>query len=165
MTAIPLVVEHASVLAKLLRTVVAFVFKDVARFEKHLDVRCVTHEVAERHEGTNLANVRIHVAEPVAELLVLLCVLVERMHRITDDTQAHAVGKPLEKCAQLRSGLLKGVIGSESLMRVFALVRDVLAVRGVLLEVVDEPAYGLLVVLVLLTLDNDLFEHVNDDSG
>ena len=50
-------------------------------------------------------------------------------------------------------------------MRVFALVRDVMAVRGVFLEVINEPAYGLLVVLVLLTLDNDLSEHVNDDSG
>ena len=43
MTAIPLVVEHASVLAELLRTVVASIFKDIARLEKYLDVRCVRH--------------------------------------------------------------------------------------------------------------------------
>ena len=84
---------------------------------------------------------------------------IEIVHGVADDAEAHTVREPLEEGAQLRRGLLQRVVGSEGLVGVLALVSGMATVRGVLLEEVDEPADGLLVVLVLLALDDDLREY------
>ena len=121
-----------------------------------------THEVAERHEETNLANVCIHVAEPVPELLVLLRILVQVVHGIANDVHAHTIREPFEKGAKLAHCLAERLIVRQLLVRVLALRSRGTSVRGILLKEVEKPPDRLLVVLVLLALDDDFLAAVDE---
>jgi hypothetical protein len=106
---------------------------------------------------TNLADVSINVVELLAKLRVVARVLDELVGRIPDDVRAGAVGKAREKIADLAASGVERVITHELVLRVLAVLDDGLSVVSVLLDVADKPPDRLLVVLVLLALDDDLY--------
>jgi len=68
----------------------------------------------------------------------------------------HAVGETLEECAELlRAELQVRVLGNASSV-VGAMASDSATVAGVFFDETEEPTNGLLVIVVLLTLHNDL---------
>lgn len=110
----------------------------------------------------NLANELVYLAEPVAELLVLLRVVVKCAHGVADSAKAAPVGKTFEKRTDLAKRLLEVRVRHELLVRVLAMACDGASVSGVLLKEVEEPCHGLLVIFVALTLVNDL--RINRDE-
>ncbi len=94
------------------------------------------------------------------ELCVLLGIPVELLHGITDERKALSIGESLEQSAELGGGLLQRRVALKLLAGVFSVVDNSLPVRSVLLEEVQEPLNGLLVVLVLLALYDDLCRNI-----
>lgn len=90
------------------------------------------------------------------ELSILLGIPVELLHGVTDKRKALSIGESLEQGAEFGGSLLQRRVALELLAGVFAVVNDGLPVRSVLFEEVQEPLNGLLVVLVLLALYNNL---------
>lgn len=111
---------------------------------------------------TYLAHVRINTLEPITELLILLGILPEVVQGVTNDTHAHAVREPLEKGPELAGGLVERAIAGQCLMRVLAMASDGMSVLGILLNEVNQPTDGLLVVLVLLAFNDDFLAAVDE---
>lgn len=111
---------------------------------------------------TYLAQVSIDAVEPRTELFVLLSVFPEGVHSITNDTHAHAIGEPFDKCSKFAHRLVEGFIVCQRLVRILAVTGDSTSVLSVLFEEVEEPTDGLLVVLVLLALDDNLQTKISD---
>ena len=69
-----------------------------------------TFGVARRFENESwleedLASVLVNLLEPVPQLLVLVCVIVQYIGRVLDLVHTLVVGKPFEKRSQLPGGL------------------------------------------------------------
>lgn len=78
------------------------------------------------------------------------------MDALSDDVEVLSVGKPLEERAELRKGLGQGRVRAKSVVGLSSLGGGGLGVTGVLFDVSEEPADGLLVIVVALTFDDDL---------
>ena len=83
---------------------------------------------------------------------------------LRDVVEGLAVRKALEQGADLGEGLAESGVLAQGVVRLGALRRDVLSVADVLLEVSEEPADGLLVVVAALILDNDLRRRISERS-
>ena len=63
------------------------------------------------------------------------------------------------------AGLVQGLVALELVVRVLAVIGDSLAVVRVFLDVPKKPTDGLLVVVVLLALDDDLRQRLAFSTG
>lgn len=124
------------------------------------------------------AHVRVTVTKPLPELGIILRVLVKRLNSVADDFHAHAISEALQQCAKLAEGLLHRSLRAHLLMIVLDCTQVSKAITwgesrltiqcsslpmiSILLEPAKEPSDALLVVLVVLTLDDDLLEAMRD---
>jgi len=137
-SAVLVVVELTSSLSNTLGMRVAVGLEDIPRLEK------------------NLAYVHVDSFEPLTERFVLLRVVSEVTEGIKHMLHRHAVGETLEEGAELlRAELQVRVLGNASSV-VGTMASDSAPVAGVFFDETEEPTDGLLVVVVLLTLHNDL---------
>jgi NTP pyrophosphatase (non-canonical NTP hydrolase) len=132
------VVEVAARVAERVRLVVARGLEDEAGLEQRL------------------AEVVVDLGEPLAELGVVARVLDEVVRGVPDDRGRGAIREAREELAQLAAGLVERAVITELVRAVLAVLGDGLGMARVLLDVADEPADGLLVVVVLLALNDDL---------
>lgn len=143
MSAVLVVVELTSSLSNTLGMGVAVGLEDIPRLEK------------------NLADVHVDSLEPLAERFVLLRVVSEVAEGVEHMLHRHAIGETLEEGAKLlRAELQVRVLGNASSV-VGAMASDSATVAGVFFDEAEEPTDGLLVVVVLLTLHNDLLATEN----
>ena len=118
------------------------------------------HDVARLLEA--LAHVLVELAEPAAELAVVLRVGVDLVDRVPDGLHRGAVGEALEEGAQLVRRLLEVVVVADRRGVAAALLAGLLGLDLVVLGAVEEEVDRLLVVLVALVLDDDLLEAVDE---
>jgi hypothetical protein len=74
---------------------------------------------------------------------------------VPGDCGRGAVRETRDELAQLTAGLVERTVLAELVRNVLAVLGDRLGVTRVLLDVADEPADGLLVVVVLTARDDD----------
>lgn len=109
----------------------------------------------------NLSDVGINALEPHSELLVLSRVANEVVDGGDDDIERDVIREAFEEGADLDDGDFEVGVLLEGGMRVFAVCGDGLAMSDVLLDEAEKPANGFLVVVVPLTLEDDLEANVS----
>lgn len=138
MTLVLLLEEFPARLSKLVGLTVRVLVEDVTGFKEY-----PVHVVVEG-------------GEPLAEFGVVLNIGVNLVKSREDVVERLAVGEPLEKGSELKSGVPDGRVIGNGLSRLSALVGNVLSVTFVVLEGVEEPSHGLLVVLMTLAFNDNL---------
>ena len=144
MTLVLVVEESLAVVPELSTFTGRVVIEDVSRLQQD-SVDVVVQLVVPLPQLGIVGRVGVHVIDRVHQ----------RLHRLV-------VGESLEQSSELQSsGLVSRVVGNLG-GRVTTVVGDVLGVTLVVLGLVKEEGDGLLVVLVVLALDNDLLQSVDE---
>lgn len=125
-----------------------------------LSGRVVVEDVTGLEQG--LVNVLVGSVVPVSETLVLSGVSVHLVDGVPQGLHGLTVGEPLEESPKLERGLVVLRVIGDLGGRVDAVALDVLGVALVVFGLVEEEAHGLLVVLVLLAIDDDLLQSVDE---
>jgi hypothetical protein len=94
--------------------------------------------------------------------LIVTRVRDELVHGIPDGIGTTTVGETLNKGAELLRRDGEGILRSRGLTVFLGILSGILSVASILLNVAEEPANGLLIVVVLLALDDDLL-HTEDE--
>ena len=155
--------ESLNLVAEVVKVTLVLVVKESLAVVSKLSTftgRVVIENVSRLQQDS--VNVVVQLVVPLPQLGIVGRIGVHVIDRVHQGLHRLVVGESLEQSSELQSsGLVRRVVGNLG-GRVATVVGDVLGVTLVVLSLIKEEGDGLLVVLVVLALDNDLLQSVDE---